>query len=274
MSEQVRRYKRRAAGVGQPPASYKEVRKNKRVSRLLWCVMFAGLALALASGIWLAVTMVRYSMADNAYKSWAADAVQVAQPAADDSPELNVDWAQLRQINPDIKLWLYSEADINYPVVQGENNSYYLRRMLDGAYNIAGSIFMDYRNAPDLSDRHSVIYGHNMKDGSMLSSMVQYAEQSYYDAYPAVYLATPDGQYEVQLFAAYEQYVGGGYDMTLAFEDDEAFLQYVREAKGKSDFASGVEVTKDDRIVTFVLCTDEGLTTTRYFVAGRLTAMQ
>ena len=270
MNGQMQKYRGRAAGIGQPPVSYKDVRKNKLASRILWGVMLAGVILALASGIWLAVTLFKYHAADSAYRTWAENAVKLDSAADGAEQDLTVAWKQLQQINPDIKLWLYSDAGISYPVVQGGNNSYYLRRMLDGTYNIAGSIFMDYRNTANLSDRHNVIYGHNMKDGSMLSSMVQYAGQEYYEAHPNVQLATPAGQYEVRIFAAYEQYVGDGYDMVLNFEDDAAFLEYVKEAKGKSDFSSGVEVSAEDRIVTFVLCTDEGLTTTRYFVVGKL----
>ena len=255
--------------MSRPPASYREVRRNKKISRVLWGVTAAGLVLALAAGIWLGAALLRYHTAETAYAAWAKNAVMLrSQPGS--SGLLSVDWHTLRQINPDAVLWLYSDAGISYPVVQGENNSYYLRHLLDGTYNTAGTVFLDYRCAADLSSRHTVIYGHNMKDGSMLSSMAQYAEQTYYEAHPSVRLAAPDGQYEVQLFAAYEQSVDGGYDMMLEFESDDAFMQYVQAAKEKSDFTSNVQVGEADRIVTFVLCTDEGTATERYFVVGRL----
>ena len=61
------------------------------------------------------------------------------------------------------------DTKINYPVAQSEDNSYYLRRLLDGSWNTAGTIFMDYRNSADFSDRHTVIYGHNMKNDTTIS---------------------------------------------------------------------------------------------------------
>ena len=76
-----------------------------------------------------------------------------------------VDFEVLQTENKDIIAWLHCpDTKINYPVAQSEDNSYYLRRLLDGSWNTAGTIFMDYRNSADFSDRHTVIYGHNMKN--------------------------------------------------------------------------------------------------------------
>ena len=253
------------------PAPARRRRQSRQISRALWVITALGLAVMLTGGVWLAKALAGYRQADAVYTAWARDAVEMATPGQEGTQQMRVDWDTLLRTNPDVRMWLHGEDGISYPVVQGNNNSYYLRHLLDGTYNIAGSIFLDYRCAGDLSDRHTVIYGHNMKDGTMLSPMAQYADQAYYNAYPTVSLATPDGQYTVELFAAYEQYVGGGYDMALDFSGDEAFLQYVEQAKAQSDFSSGVPVHADDHIVTFVLCTDEGLETTRYFVVGKLT---
>ena len=85
---------------------------------------------------------------------------------------LSVDFSALKQENEDIIGWIYSEnTPINYPVVQSDDNEYYLRRLTNGEYNIAGSIFMDYRNSASLEDNNTIIYGHNMKNNTMFGSL-------------------------------------------------------------------------------------------------------
>lgn len=91
-----------------------------------------------------------------------------------DSEELEniIDFESLKRINPDIVAWLKIEAaGIDYPVVQGEDNEHYLHYTFRGEANIAGSIFMDYRNQAELTDERVILYGHNMRDGSMFAAL-------------------------------------------------------------------------------------------------------
>ena len=89
------------------------------------------------------------------------------KPVSETAP-ITVDFERLQEENKDIIAWLYCpDTEINYPVVQSKDNEYYLRRLLDGTWNIAGTLFMDYRNAADCSDLHTIIYGHNMKNNTM-----------------------------------------------------------------------------------------------------------
>lgn len=83
-----------------------------------------------------------------------------------------VDFESLRQLNPDIVAWIRIEAaGIDYPVVQGEDNEHYLHYTFRGEASIAGSIFMDYRNKGDFTDGKTILYGHNMRDGSMFAGL-------------------------------------------------------------------------------------------------------
>ena len=98
--------------------------------------------------------------------------------------------------------WLQGQdGSINYPVIQGSDNSYYLRRLLDGTWNIGGTLFMDFRCTSDFTGRNNIVYGHHMKSGAMFGSLVRYRSQSYYDEHPVIYLATPSQLYRVELFA-------------------------------------------------------------------------
>ena len=93
------------------------------------------------------------------------------KPVSETAP-ITVDFERLQEENKDIIAWLYCpDTEINYPVVQSKDNEYYLRRLLDGTWNIAGTLFMDYRNAADCSDLHTIIYGHNMKNNTMFGSL-------------------------------------------------------------------------------------------------------
>lgn len=88
-------------------------------------------------------------------------------------------------------------------MAQGEDNSYYLKHLYDGTANKVGCLFIDYENAEDFSDNNTIIYGHNMRDGSMFSTLVEYKAQAYYDEHPEMYLVTPEGGYVVEVFSAF-----------------------------------------------------------------------
>ena len=120
----------------------------------------------------------------------------------EDEIKIDIDFDTLLETNKDIVAWIYSpDTPINYPVVQSNDNDYYLRRMLDGTHNTAGTIFMDYRNNKDLSDLNTIIYGHNMKNNSMFGTLDKYKSQEYYDEHPLIYLITKDKTLKIELLA-------------------------------------------------------------------------
>ena len=92
---------------------------------------------------------------------------------------------------------------LNYPVTHTDNNEYYLNHLYDGTYNKVGCLFADYENRADFSDRNTIIYGHNMRDGSMFALLNRYDEQSYFDTHRQMYLVTPKGGYVMEIFTAF-----------------------------------------------------------------------
>lgn len=91
------------------------------------------------------------------------------------NPYLQVDFAGLKAVNPDIIAWIQIPAlDISYPVVLGNDKDYYLYHLFDGKKNINGSIFVDYHNQPDFVDSNTIVYGHNMKNGSLFGTLDRY----------------------------------------------------------------------------------------------------
>lgn len=187
-----------------------------------------------------------------------------------------VDFTALREKAPDVIGWIsLPDTAINYPVVQADNNDYYLRRLYDGTYNQAGCLFADYRSAADLSGRNTVIYGHNMRDGSMFSTLREYAAQEYYEAHPTMYLITPDCGYIVEIFAAFTASPSEtGSDTSpwrVEWPDKDAFSEWLTIAAERSAISTGITVNSDNRILTLSTCTNSGKD--RFLVMGKLTAV-
>lgn len=118
-------------------------------------------------------------------------------------PALFIDFEYLQSVNSDIVGWIdFPGQDISYPVVLGNDNDYYLRHTFRNTDNFAGSIFADCRNSGLFTDDNTIIYGHNMKNGSMFGKLKQYAEQEHYNQYPYFDIYTPETVYRCRIFSA------------------------------------------------------------------------
>lgn len=195
--------------------------------------------------------------ANNAnHKTISTADTQVERPFQD-TVFPKVDFEALEAMNSDIVGWIQiDETKINYPIVQGENNSYYLSHLYDKKSNSAGCIYLDYRNKDDFSDRNNVIYGHYVRNGSMFGDLHKYKESDYSLSHPTFQIMTPTANFVVEIFAVsivsvYED----GWRMT--FDDDQAFEDWLAFCIDKSIVDMGVNPTKDDRVVTLSTCTYE-----------------
>jgi len=194
---------------------------------------------------------------------------QAPSTEPDDTNWPTVDFEALQATNADIVAWIFIEGtNINYPVVQGADNSYYLNRLFDGSHNRAGTIFMDYRNERDLSDKHTVFYGHHMKNGTMFNQITKYKDQAFYDAHPVCLVMTPNGNYKLEFFAGYVTDMNSQ-AWKLEFASDEEFTLWLEDTISGSDFKSEVNPTPQDRIITFSTCTYE-YNDARYVLTGIL----
>lgn len=181
----------------------------------------------------------------------------------------SIDFESLSKINPDIIGWIGFEGlEIDYPVVQTKDNEFYLNHLFSLEKNKLGAIFVDYRNKSDLSDRNTIIYGHNMKNGSMFSSLTNYKSQDYYDANPDILLVTKEKKYRVDFFAGLV--VDGSYEsVRFSFSDEDDFNQYINSLEDMSTFKSSVIVGPQDRIISLVTCSYE-FNNARYALYGKL----
>ena len=182
---------------------------------------------------------------------------------------MDADMDRLIELNPDCVGFIYSpDTRICYPVVQGADNEYYLDRLIDKTRNRNGTLFIDCNNAPDFSDRNTVIYGHNMKSGAMFASINEYKRQSYYDSHPVMYLETVNEKYVIELFAGFAADVSDDC-YRFNFGDAEAYMDFINGSIAKSTFASGVTVDPADSIVTLSTCT-KSASFTHYVLLGKL----
>lgn len=181
-----------------------------------------------------------------------------------------IDPARLSGINPDYQGWLYAPGTpVDYPVVQGRDNSYYLSHLFDGTVNKAGTLFMDWRNLPGFRDPNTLIYGHHMRIDAMFHRLPEYAEPGYFDAHPFLLAVSADAVDVVEVFAAY---VTDGsdpcYDIAISGETD--MRRFVTAAAEKSAFASHVEIDcTRDHLLTLSTCAYD-FPGARYIVIGRL----
>ena len=183
---------------------------------------------------------------------------------------ISIDFDLLSQRSDDVIGWLYlPDTAINYPVVQGYDNDYYLDHFIDGTPNVGGSLFADYACPDDFSGQNTIIYGHNMRDGSMFALVDDYSDQAFYDAHPVMYLNAPQQNYRVDFFAGFttdpESFV-----YTAAFATEGDFIAYLNTVKQYSDFSSPVEVGGTDRIITLSTCTYSA-EDVRFVLFGKLT---
>lgn len=184
-----------------------------------------------------------------------------------------VDFEALKKNGPDIIGWItLPDSAINYPVTQTDNNDYYLRHLYDGTYNKTGCLFADYENQADFSDRNTIIYGHNMRDGSMFAALNQYDGQPYFDTHKEMYLVTPESGYVMEVFSAFEaKPAESGSDTSpwrLNWKDDGAYTTWLRAMTERSVVETDVSVTSSDKVLTLSTCTPGGAS--RFIVMGKL----
>lgn len=197
---------------------------------------------------------------------------EIPSPSTKETAPISVDFQKLLEQNNDIIGWLYCEdTPINYPVLQSADNDYYLRRMINKKYNVAGSIFMDYRSKSDLSSLNTIIYGHNMKNDTMFGTFTEYKNQEYYDEHPVLWYLTPTCDYKIELFSGYV--TSSNSDAYTDFKNSDDLTKYVDETKAKSTFKTNIKPTDISKIITLSTCSYE-YATARFVLIGNLTIIE
>ena len=199
-----------------------------------------------------------------------ADSGEVAGPNAQLKPPIEVDFDKLKSVNEDVVGWIYVDAlpDISYPIVKGKDNQTYLHQTYEKNYNFAGTIFVDYENSGDFSDCNTLVYGHNMKNGSMFGHLKKFREDDrLYKQDKYFWILTPERNYRYEIISAYTTGVNSD-TYTLFKGPGEEFEKYLETIKGYSEIQTDdTDLTIKDKIVTLSTCT--GNESTRFVVQGK-----
>lgn len=186
------------------------------------------------------------------------------------------DFDELRAENKDIYAWItVPGTQVDYPVLQSETDNYYLDRNLDHSQGYPGCIYTNKVNAKDFSDYNVVLYGHNMKNGSMFGCLHSFEEREFFDENRQIIVYTEDRRLTYEIYAAVkftDAYIPAYYEVTTP-EGRDAFLQDLRKESGGSSVShirEDMEILPEDRLITLSTCVN-GERPKRYLVVGKLT---
>lgn len=170
-----------------------------------------------------------------------------------DRAPIKVDFDALIAINDDVMGWIYCEGTvINYPVVWGRDNSFYLERNYRKGYDPSGAIFSDCGNMLDFSDNNTILYGHHMANKTMFATLKKWLEQDYYEEHPCMWLLTPQQDYRVELIAGYVT-AADSEAFTIYRGGGPEFREYLRQAMEKSKFKAPAQDQEIDESAKYVM---------------------
>ena len=255
-----------------------EQKKKKKSDVLLTIALIAAIAVFCYAAFNLYHIYTEYKKGTDEYNQIEAmavtgrdaDSTEVAGPSAQIKPPIEVDFDKLKSVNEDVVGWIYVDAlpDISYPIVKGKDNQTYLHQTYEKNYNFAGTIFVDYENSGDFSDCNTLVYGHNMKNGSMFGHLKKFREDDkLYKQDKYFWILTPERNYRYEIISAYTTGVNSD-TYTLFKGPGEEFEKYLETIKGYSEIKTDdTDLTIKDRIVTLSTCT--GNESTRFVVQGK-----
>ena len=204
--------------------------------------------------------------------------VEEPEPEPVSKVEIPIDFAALQQQNPDVYAWIQVPGtEVDYPILQSSNdNTYYLNHTIDGEEKKEGAIFTENYNTKTFEDPNTVIYGHDMKNGSMFQSIHKYMDRSFFDNNRDIVIYMPDQILRYKIFAAYltdNRHLLMNYN----FWSKDEYQQYLNSIFSMRDMNAfidtSMEVTNEDKIITLSTCY-AGISTQRYLVQAVLVSIE
>lgn len=187
-------------------------------------------------------------------------ATETAETATEEQSEvIPVKFEELQAVNPDIYAWITVPGTvIDYPILQhASDNTYYLMHNIDGSYGYPGCVYTENMNSKDFTDNNTVIYGHNMKNGSMFAQLHKFEDPDFFNENREVLIYLPDEVLHYTIFAAHiydDRHLLYSFDFT----DPEVYQKYLDSIFSTRDMSANIDkditVTTDDQIITLVTC--------------------
>ena len=212
---------------------------------------------------------LNYKKIDDDYGELAKTYTKEKEEKEEKESYLQINWDELLQRNKDVKAWIQiPNTNVNYPVLQGETNDTYIHSDIDHNELSAGSIFIASENEDPFNDFNTVIYGHNMKNGSMFAQLKKFTQdEETYKKSKYFWIFTPEKNYRYEIISAYTTGVNSD-TYTLFKGPGEEFEKYLEKIRGYSEIQTDAEgMNIKDKIITLSTCT--GNEATRYVVQGK-----
>lgn len=192
-------------------------------------------------------------------------------PVMEEMAEINI--AALREENEDVLGWIrIPDTRIDYPLLQGEDNDFYLKHTWQKQRNSVGSIFLEHLNRPDLTDFNTIVYGHNMRDKSMFGQLDNYSIEGFWETHPYVYIAIDSGVYRYEVFAFLQAPVDS-VTYSIRPQRDDTKQEFIDYSMEHTWIDTGVRPVITDRILTLSTCTGRDYSA-RNVVQARLPMME
>ena len=226
----------------------------KAKKNIFLIIIFVVLIAIAVNSFFIIRSVINYNNGNKTYDDIKEIAIKTGPENIEDH---RIDFSELKKINPDIVGWLTMENTvIDYPVVKGKDNEYYLHHLYTGEWNSLGTLFVDFRNYDLFTDRNTVIYGHSMLNGSMFFILEKYKKQSFYEEHKRFILETPDKTYFLLPFAG-KVMDGKEAFVEFDFDSDDDFYDYLEYYIRNSSFKSDVIVSGSDKVVMMIKCSDD-----------------
>lgn len=184
-------------------------------------------------------------------------AIESDQMAGPPPKHVRERFKELLLLNPDTVGWItIQNSNIDYPVVQAEDNDYYLHHSFQRKKNAAGAVFMDFRNQSDENNYNTILYGHQMKNGTMFQTLDNYLDKTFFEENRYIQFDNLYQDRKWEVFSVYITPVSFNYIRTK-FESDHDYSDFLRTIADKSLHSAEVDLHSGDRILTLSTCNYE-----------------
>lgn len=240
--------------------------------KLIWGTTFL---IALIVCIICIYKIISYNLSDGGDVSQYRQVVSTDNTSSGFVDNHNIDWKKLKEDNKDIYSWIYiPNTNVDYPVVQSSKDKpddFYLNHNIHKQSEFAGSIYSEKHNAKDYSDPVTILYGHNMKNGSMFKTLHNFEDPAFFKKNKYIYIYMPNKKLTFKIYSAYvydDRHILNSFD----FSDNQIlkkYQEYTLNPESMTKNTRKVSLNKNSKILTLSTCTN-GAENTRYLVQGVL----
>lgn len=224
----------------------------------------------------IALLLVLMTMFLSCYMLWDSNQVYQAADAKNYETYIPTEkhtksFEELQKINPDVIGWIrVNDTNINYPLLQTDDDDTYMNTDAEGKYSLSGAIFLHCGNKPDFSDFNNIIYGHHMEKEKMFGDIGNFTDETYFDEHPYGNLFFDGKDHGIEFYALMQVDAYNETIFNVCPDTSEAKQAYLLEIIDNALYKRELNITEDDHLVLLTTCTSD-MTNGRNVLVGRLT---